>query len=143
MKLIDANVLIYAVNSDAPHHERAKRWFESTLSGTETVGIAWSVLLAFIRVTTRHGILDRPLSVKDALEYVDSWLDHPSVRLVAPADSHWAIMRNLIATSGTAGNLTSDTHLAALAIEGGWTLVSTDNDFRRFSGLAVFNPAAS
>ena len=141
MKLVDVNVLIYAVNSDAAHHERSKRWLESALSGTEPVGLTWGVLLAFLRVTTRRGILERPLAVDDAVAYVDSWLQQPPVQLVEPGPNHWAILRTLIIAAGAAGNLTSDAHLAAHAIEGGWTLVSTDNDFRRFSGLDLLNPA--
>jgi len=141
VKLVDANVLIYAVNSDAAHHDRSRRWLESALSGTEPVGVTWPVLLAFLRVTTRRGILERPLDVDDAVAYVESWLQQPPVELVAPGPKHWAILRTLITTSGTAGNLTSDAHLAAIALEGGWTIVSTDNDFRRFSGLNVLNPA--
>jgi len=140
VKLVDINVFIYAVNADAPHHERSKRWLESALSGTEPVGITWTVLLGFLRITTRPGILERPLSADEALRYVDSWLQQPPVELVVPGPNHWAILRALLTTSGTAGNLTSDAHLAAHAIEGGWTLVSTDSDFRRFSGLTVQNP---
>ena len=140
MKLVDVNVLIYAVNADASHHERSKRWLELALSGTEPVGITWTVLLGFLRITTRPGILERPLSADEALRYVDSWLQQPVVELVVPGPNHWAILRTLLTASGTAGNLTSDAHLAAHAIEGGWTLVSTDSDFRRFSGLTVFNP---
>ncbi|MCU1348299.1 MAG: domain family protein [Acidobacteria bacterium] len=141
MKLVDANVLIYAINSDAAHHERSKRWLEEALSGTEPVGMTWGVLLAFLRVTTRRGIFERPLLVDDAIAYVDSWLQQPPVDLVVPGPNHWTILRTLITASGSAGNLTSDAHLAAHALEGGWTLVSTDNDFRRFSGLNVLNPA--
>jgi toxin-antitoxin system PIN domain toxin len=140
VKLVDANVLIYAVNSDSVHHRRARRWLEHELSGMDAVGLAWSVVLAFLRITTRHGIMERPLSADDAVAYIDSWLGHPSVELVVPGENHWPIFRALIAASGTAGNLTSDAHLAALAVEGGWTLVSTDNDFHRFAGLAVLNP---
>ena len=140
MKLVDANVLIYAINSDASHHERSRQWLEAALSGTEPVGMTWGVLLAFLRVTTRHGILERPLSVADAVAYIDAWLQQPPVELVVPGPNHWPILRTLIAASGTAGNLTSDAHLAAQALEGGWTVVSTDSDFRRFSGLAVLNP---
>lgn len=142
MKLVDANVLIYAINSDAPHHERSKRWLESALSGTEPVGMTWGVLLAFLRITTRRGILERPLPVNDAVSYVHSWLQQPQVELVVPGPNHWTILRTLIMTSGTGGNLTSDAHLAAQALEGGWTLVSTDHDFRRFTGLDVLNPAS-
>lgn len=140
MNLVDANLLIYAVNSDSPHHRRAKHWFEETLSGREVVGLAWIVILAFLRITTREGILERPLHPEQALAYIDELLDHPTVELVAPGPNHWPLLRALLAREGTAGNLTSDAHLAALAIEGGWTLVSTDNDFRRFAGLSVLNP---
>lgn len=140
MNLVDANVLIYAINSDAAHHDRARRWLEQALSESEPLGFAWVVLIAFLRITTRRGILERPLPVGDALAYVDSWLDQPSAELAVPGPNHWAILRTLIASSGSAGNLTADAHLAALAIEGGWTLVSTDNDFRRFNGLKTFNP---
>lgn len=140
MKLVDANVLIYAVNSDAEHHESSRRWLETALSGTEPVGLTWGVLLAFLRVTTRRGILQRPLAVEEALAFIDSWLQQPPVELVVPGPGHWAILRALIAASGTGGNLTSDAHLAAHALEGGWILVSTDHDFRRFSGLNVLNP---
>ena len=142
MKLVDANVLIYAVNSDAAHHDRSRRWLESALSGTDPVGLTWGVLLAFLRVTTRRGILERPLAVDDAVAYVDAWLQQPHVELVVPGPNHWTILRTLMRATGTAGNLTSDAHLAAHALEGGWTLVSTDNDFRRFSGLDVLNPAS-
>jgi toxin-antitoxin system PIN domain toxin len=142
VNLVDANVLIYAVNSDAPHHERSKRWLEAALSGTAPVGMTWGVLLAFLRVTTRRGLLERPLPFDEALAYVDSWLNQPPVELVVPGPNHWTILRTLIIAAGTAGNLTSDAHLAAQALEGGWTLVSTDNDFRRFSGLNLLNPAS-
>ena len=140
MKLVDVNVLIYAVNADSPHHEKARRWLENALSGSESLGFTWTVLLAFLRVTTRGGILERPLPVLAAIGYVDSWLQQPNVEIVEPDDRHWPILRTLLAAAGTAGNLTSDAHLAALALGGGWTLVSTDHDFRRFAGLSVLNP---
>jgi len=140
VNLVDANILIYAVNSDSPHHEKARAWLEDALSASEPLGFAWSVLLAFLRVTTRRGILEHPLPVTAAIDYVDSWLQQPNVEIVDPEDRHWPVLRTLIASAGTAGNLTSDAHLAALALGGGWTLVSTDHDFRRFSGLSVVNP---
>ena len=140
MNLVDVNVLIYAINANSPHHEKARRWLETALSGSETVGLAWTVLLAFLRVTTRHGIMEKALSADAAIAFVDSWLDQPNVELVVPSDNHWLVLRALLASAGTAGNLTSDAHLAALAIEGGWTLVSTDHDFRRFAGLSFMNP---
>jgi len=142
VNLVDANVLIYAVNSDSAHHEKSRRWLEAALSGTAPLGFSWVVLIAFLRITTRRGILERPLTLDEAVAYVDSWLRQPPAEVAIPGPNHWAILGALIRASGTAGNLTSDAHLAALAIEGGWTLVSTDNDFRRFSGLTNLNPVS-
>jgi hypothetical protein len=138
--LIDANLLIYAIDADSHHHRKARRWLEEVLSGTARVGLPWIVLLAFLRITTREGILVRRLTSAAAIEYVDSWLAQPNVELVAPGPQHWPLCRGLIQASGTAGNLTSDAHLAAMAIERGATLCSTDNDFKRFSGLIHVNP---
>jgi uncharacterized protein len=142
VKLVDANVLIYAINSDAPLHEHARRWLEGALSGREPVGIAWTVLLAFLRITTRRGIFGRPLGADDAIAYVDGWIEQPPVELVAPGPNHWAIFRALIKASGTAGNLTSDAHLAALAIEHGAEICTLDADFARFPALNWRNPLA-
>jgi hypothetical protein len=140
--LVDANLLIYAVDADAPQHPRARRWLEDTLSGTTRVGLPWLVLLAFLRVTTREGILVRSLTPGQALAYVDSWLAQPNVEPVGPGPTHWRVLRNLLRSTGTAGNLTSDAHLAALAIEYGAGLCSTDNDFKRFPGVDHVNPLA-
>lgn len=140
MILVDANLLIYAVDSDAPHHVQARQWLEDTLSGDARVGLAWVVLLAFLRVTTREGILVRPLAPSDAMNYVTEWLAQPNVEAISPGPNHWPVLRSLLQTSGTAGNLTTDAHLAAMAVEQGAALYSTDNDFRRFSGLEHVNP---
>lgn len=142
MILVDANLLVYAIDADAPRHRAARHWLEETLSGSTPVGLAWIVMLAFVRVTTRAGVVANPLSPEAALTYVDSWLAQPFVRTVAPGDNHWPIFRNLALAEGTAGNLTSDAHLAALAIELGRPVYSTDNDFRRFPGVEVVNPLA-
>ena len=143
MILVDANLLIYAVDADSHHHRRARRWLEATLSGTTRVGLPWLVLLAFLRITTREGILLRTLTPAAAIGYIDSWLAQPNVELVAPGPAFWPLFRGLVLASGTAGNLTSDAHLAALAIERGATLCSTDNDFKRFAGLQHVNPIAA
>ena len=140
MILIDANLLIYAVNSDAPRHGVARTWLVDTLSGTTSVGLPWICLLAFVRITTRRGILARPLDVGQALDYVDSWLDQPFVEPVGPGDGHWPILRNLVRSSGTAGNLMSDAHIAALALQFGAAVYSADHDFRRFPGVRHVNP---
>ncbi|MCP3958053.1 MAG: type II toxin-antitoxin system VapC family toxin [bacterium] len=142
MILVDANLLIYAANADAPLHKPARRWLEETLSGARGVGLAWIVILAFVRITTRSGIFENPLSTEEALAYVDSWQRQPFVTAVAPGEHHWPILRNLLATVGSAGNLTSDAHLAALAIENGCAIFSTDNDFKRFPGIEHVNPLA-
>lgn len=140
MILVDANLLIYAVNLDAPHHERARRWLQGALSGTTAAGLPWISLLAFVRITTRPGVLANPMPVDDAIAFVDEWLGQPFVELVLPGDGHWGILRSLLRASGTAGNLTSDAHLAALAIERGATICSADYDFRRFTGVEHVNP---
>jgi uncharacterized protein len=138
--LVDANLLIYAINKDSAHHHKAHAWLQATLSGTTAVGLAWIVALAFLRITTRANVMNNPLPPERAIAYLDSWLELPHVTLVHPGEQHWPILRNLLQVSGTSGNLTSDAHLAALAIEQGYTIYSTDHDFRRFAGLKVVNP---
>mgnify|MGYP001188952146 CR=1 FL=1 len=138
--MVDANLLIYAVDADSPHHRRALAWLEQTLSRGDPVGLAWVVLLAFIRITTRPGVLRRQLSPEDALAYVESWLTQPCVETISPGRDHWRILRALLAGSGTAGNLTSDAHLAAMAIERGAAIYSADSDYQRFAGLVHCNP---
>ncbi len=140
MILIDANLLIYAVNSDAPYHRQARAWLEETLSGTTDVGLAWIVALAFLRITTRPGILAQPLSSDEASAYIDEWLALPYVKLIGPGANHWPVFRNLLRLVGTAGNLTSDAHIAALAIEHGAEVYSADHDFARFVQLKHVNP---
>ncbi|MCY4658735.1 MAG: type II toxin-antitoxin system VapC family toxin [Acidobacteria bacterium] len=140
MILVDANLLIYAVNLDAPHHERARRWLQDTLSSTTAVGLPWISLLAFVRITTRPGILASPVAVEEAIRFVDTWLDQPFVEVVLPGNGHWAILQHLLRDSGAAGNLTSDAHLAALAIEHGATICSADYDFQRFPRVEHINP---
>lgn len=136
----DANLLIYAVNRDAPHHEAARTWLEGVLSGTTVVGLPWLVLIAFIRLTTNPRIFESPLAPESSLDLVSGWLEQPCVVLVNPGDRHWLILSRLLRRDGTAGNLTNDAHLAALAIEYAATLYSADNDFRRFEGLDYVNP---
>src|SRR5882724_2781086 len=140
MILADANLLIYAIDRGAPHHPRAHAWLESILSDVTPVALASIVILAFLRVTTRAGIMRTPLTPQQAIRYVDSWLAQPPVVIAWPGEQHWPILRNLLLASGTAGNLTSDAHLAAIAIEKGATIHTADNDFRRFAGVRVVNP---
>jgi len=143
MILIDVNLLIYAVNEDAPLHEEARSWLEQVLTGPETVALSWMVLLAFLRISTRPGLFRNPLSVKHAFEVMSSWLDQPFVTVVQPGPRHFQELRNILEPFGTAGNLASDAHLAALAIEHGAELCSSDNDFSRFPRLNFRNPLSS
>ena len=140
MIVVDANVLIYAIDEDSSRHREAKAWLESVLSGKEVVGLAWVVLLAFLRLTTRTGISAKPLSIETALDLLSEWLDHPSVSILHPGPQHAHILRTLLLRTGTGGNLTTDAHLAALAIEHGAQLCSFDHDFRRFHGLKWSEP---
>jgi len=141
MKLIDLNVLLYAVNEDAIHHAPVLAWWERALSGDEPVGLPWVVLLGFLRIATNPDIFPRPLDPDVAIGKVDAWLSLDSTRLLHEKDEHWGILRPLLAEVGTAGNLTTDAHLAALAISHGAVLVSCDTDFARFRGLRWENPA--
>ncbi len=140
MKLVDVNLLIYAVNRDAPDHRAAKHWLESAVARGESIGLAWIVVLAFLRVTTRPGILQYPLAQDAAIRYIDEWLALPNIELVVPGAAHWRLLRNLLQASGTLGNLTSDAHLAALALEHGADIYSADYDFQRFGGVRHVNP---
>lgn len=142
MKLVDANVLLYAVNRDAGHHEASRRWLEVVLSGDETVGLAWVALLAFVRLSTKLGLFPRPLSVEEAWDRVDGWLAAAPAVELHPHAGHARRIRDLLAPLGTGGNLVNDAHLAALAIEHRATLVSWDHDFGRFTGLRWRTPAA-
>ena len=140
MILIDANLLIYAINSDAANHQPARKWLDETLSGSTPVGLPWPCLLAFLRITTHPHILQRPMPADAAIDYVETWLKQPPVEVVAPGEGHWPILSNLLRAAGTAGNLSSDAHVAAMAIELGATVYSADHDFKRFAGVRHVNP---
>ena len=140
MKLLDLNLLLYAVNEDSPLHAAAKGWLEQALTDDEPVAIPWVVILGFLRIATHPRILAKPLKSDQALTVVDSWLCRPTVRILHAGPEHWRILRGLLRESGTAGNLTTDAHLAAMAIESGCELCSTDGDFARFRHLRWANP---
>jgi toxin-antitoxin system PIN domain toxin len=134
MKLPDVNVLLYAVNTASPQHAVAKQALQEAFTEGD-VGLPWAVLLGFLRLTTRSGILSQPLTVDDALQIVHSWLDHPAAATLAPGDRHAAILSRLLLGAGQGGSLVSYAHLAALAIEHNAELLSFDRDFARFAGL--------
>ncbi len=142
MKLLDANLLLYAADERSPRHAPARAWLERTLSGADTIGLTWLVLLAFVRVSTRASVFERPLDVSEAFDLVDSWLDQPCTTVLEPTNRHSAVLRALLQPLGTAGNLSGDAHLAAIAIEHGAEVCSCDTDFARFPGLRWTDPLA-
>ncbi len=142
MKLADANVLLYAVNRDEHHHAQARGWLDRALRGPETVGFPWLVLLAFLRVSTRPAVFARPLEARRAVDIARGWLDQGPAVLIEPTARHLDVLAGLLRESGTAGNLVSDAHIAALALEHDATVISYDNDFGRFEGVRWMPPAA-
>lgn len=140
MKIVDLNVLLYAINRDVPHHAALRAWWEAALNGDEPIGIPWVVILGFLRLATNPRVFVHPLTSEQALGRIDQWLARPQVRILRESDEQWRILRSLLESCGTAGNLTTDAHLASLAIAHGAVLVSCDTDFQRFDKLRVENP---
>ena len=141
MKLVDLNVLLYATNEDSTQHAAALSWWENALNGGESVALPWVVLLGFLRIATNPRIFPHPLALDTALARIDVWLALDNVHIAREKDEHWDVLRDLLAASGMAGNLTTDAHLAALAICHDATLVTFDADFARFKGLRREIPA--
>lgn len=137
LRIVDTNVLLYAVNADAPQHRVANEWMQQALAHPHGLGLAWQALLGFVRLSTRSGILPRPLAVDDALKLMNIWLTAPATRIVQPTEQHAALVGRLLLGAGTAGNLVGDAHLAALALEHGATVVTFDRDLTRFAGVEV------
>jgi uncharacterized protein len=142
VKIVDANVLLYAVNESEPRHAASRDWLDSALSGSGTVGFAWVVLLAFLRLSTKVGLYPRPLSVPDALATVRTWTEAAPSVVVHPTPRHLDVLGGLLSSTGAGGNLTSDAHLAALAVEHDAEVVTFDRDFGRFPGVRWHLPAA-
>jgi uncharacterized protein len=142
MILPDVNVLVHAHNADSAAHEKARRWWDGCLAGTEGVGLAWAAILGFVRITTNRKVVARPLTVASVMERLDAWLTLPHVHIAHPSENHFARLRTELERIGAAGNLTTDAHLAVLAMERGYILYSTDTDFARFPGLRWINPCA-
>jgi toxin-antitoxin system PIN domain toxin len=142
VKIVDANVLLNAVNEAAAAHEPAAAWLRASLAGDETVGFSWVVLLGFLRLSTHPSVFPRTMTVEQAADLVDRWLAEPAAMPVHPSSRHAAILRTLLQTAGTGGNLVNDAHLAALAIERGGEVVSFDSDFARFPGLRWRTPSS-
>ncbi len=143
MRLVDANVLLYAVNASSAHHRRARSWLDEVLAGDVAVGFAWIVLLAFLRLATHPAIFARPLTADEAIGVIRHWLGQPPAVIIEPTPRHVDLLAGLLAEAGTAGNIVNDAHLAALALEHGATLVTFDADFGRFTGVRREAPGAT
>lgn len=140
MILVDANLLLHAYNPRSVDHQRGKTWVEEVLSGSDPVGFAWPTLWAFLRISTNARVFTRPLSPVEADEIVSTWLERPVAVVLQPGDRHWHILRGLMRDGQVSGPLVTDAVLAAIAIEHGATLCTTDRDFARFPGLQWMNP---
>jgi len=143
MILVDANLLLYTADNLSVPHEAAKSWWENQLSGTEPVCLAWPVINAFLRIGTNPRLHRRAMTLAEAAGCVQSWLDQPCVRIIQPTETHWKIFQQMLRVGNAAGNLVSDAHLAALAVEHNCVLQSNDTDFARFRGLKWSNPIAA
>lgn len=140
MILVDANLLLYAYHAGAERHEASRTWLEATLSGSDLVRFAWLTLWAFLRISTNPRVFERPLSALEAGAAVSAWLERRGVGIVEPGERHWEILQKLMKDGQATGPLIMDAVLAALAIEHGATLHTTDRDFARFPGLKWTNP---
>jgi toxin-antitoxin system PIN domain toxin len=138
--VLDANLLLYAYDSSSSEHAKAQAWIEEVFSGSDSVGLPWQTVAAFLRITTNSRLPGERLSVKEAVQIVDLWLQQPNVRLLAPGDDHWVLLRRTMLEGQASGALISDAQLAALTIEFGGVLHTTDRDFARFPGLRWTNP---
>ncbi|MGE3311886.1 MAG: type II toxin-antitoxin system VapC family toxin [Limisphaerales bacterium] len=142
MILPDINLLVYAHNEASRFHAPALRWWLDLMRGDRPVGLGWASLMGFVRLVTHPGIQSSPLKVEEALAITDTWFLRPNVQLLQPGSRHYQIFGSLLREAGTAGNLVTDAHLAALAIEHQAELHSNDADFARFPGLRWVNPIA-
>ena len=140
MILIDANLLLYAYHPKAKQHDESRAWLEATLSGPDLVRFAWLTMWAFLRIATSPRVFERPLSTAEAETAISSWLAQPGAGIIEPGERHWEILRNLNHRSQASGPLIMDAVLAAIAIEHGATVYTTDQDFSRFATLKWTNP---
>lgn len=140
MRVVDANVLLYAVNEAAPQHAASARWLDEALDGEDNVGLSWNALLAFVRVATNPRIMPHPLTAEEAMAQVHDWIAAPSAHVLHPGERHATILEALLVSAGTAANLVNDAHLASLAIEHRAGIVTFDTDFDRFDGVRTKRP---
>jgi toxin-antitoxin system PIN domain toxin len=138
--VLDANLLIYAYDSGATQHKKARTWIEDTFSGLDTIGLPWQAISAFLRFMTNRRLPGTRFSVEQASQVVDGWLLQPNTRALTPGDQHWTLLRRMIVEGQAPGGLVSDAVIAALTIEYGGVLHTADRDFARFPGLRWENP---
>ena len=143
MILVDANILLHAQDSLSSLHPKARLWWDDLLSQSEPVCLCWTVLSAFIRIGTNPRVFEHPLSLEQALARIQSWFDQPCTRVIRPTEQHWTVFQQMLTDGQAVANLVTDAHLAALAIEHGCALASTDSDFARFPKLKWINPLST
>lgn len=142
MIVLDANILLYAYDATSPHHAKARAWIERVLSGETLVGLPWQTVAAFLRIVTNARLPGDRFTLEEAARVVNKWFEQPNVRMLAPGDHHWSLLRQMMIDGQARGPLITDAQLAALTIEHGGMLHTTDRDFARFPGLRWTNPLA-
>ena len=140
MILVDANILLYAEDSLSVFHQKARKWWDDQLSGSEPVCLCWTVLTAFIRIGTNPRVFENPLSLEQALSRIQSWFDQPCTRIIQPTEQHWNKFQQMLNNGQAVANLVADAQIAALALEHGCIVATTDADFARFPKLKWINP---
>ena len=140
MIILDANILLYAYDVASSHHAKARAWLEGALSGSSLVGLPWHSVIAFLRISTDSRLPGGRFTADEAIEIVERWSLQPNVRLLGPGDDHWPLFRHMVGEGQVQGPLISDAHLAALTMEHGGVLYTTDRDFARFPALRWTNP---
>jgi toxin-antitoxin system PIN domain toxin len=141
--LVDANILLYAEDSLSAFHQKARKWWDDQLSGRDPVCLCWTVLSAFIRISTNPRVFENPLSLEQALGRIQSWFEQPCTRIIRPTENHWTTFQQMLNDGQAVANLVIDAHIAALALEHGCTVASTDADFYRFPKLKWVNPLSN
>ena len=141
MILVDANVVLHAYHPRSEHHEACRLWVEENFSAPSPIGLPWLTVWAFLRIGTNPRAFEKPLSIKEATAIAASWFEVPAVRAIAPGERYWEIFRNLLLEARVSGPLVTDAALAALAVENGASVCTTDRDFARFEGIQILDPS--
>jgi len=138
--VVDANLLIYSYDTDSPHHKKSRAWVEKIFSDIEPVGLPWQTVTAFLRVITNRRLPGSRLTIEQAAEIVEAWLEQPNVRIIVAGDDHWSVLKRMMVEGRASGPLVSDAELVAVTVEYGGVLYTADRDFARFPGLRWANP---